>query len=216
MSDGRKYFCFCADNCKFETMTKEQILAAIAQAAEGGLVFDADAAFITKVKEGNAGKEISFWVGTEAQYNALDSIDPNCIYIKTDSTEKQDMLDAIEAAQKAAAAAANAVCMEKVWENASPTSNFAAQTIALALSTYDEVRIDMCSGTNAGVVGTYMFKVGGGTQMTYGAGAYMGRRNLKVTTSGVTFEGGSKYESAWGDSNAYQKPFAIYGLKGVQ
>ena len=212
----RKYFCFCADNCKFETMTKEQILAAIAQAAAGGLVFDADAAFVTKVKEGNAGGAITFWRGTQAQYNALDVVDPSCMYIITDSTEKQDMLDAIEAAQKAAAAAANAVCKEKVWENASPESSFAAQTISLDLSGFNAVEIVMGTGSNKSNVGTYLFEVGSGTQVTYGAGAYMGRRNYKVTTSGVAVESGSKYESSWSDSNAYQKPMIIYGVKGVQ
>lgn len=85
MSDGRKYYCFCEANCKFETMNKEQILAAIAQAAENGLVFDVDAAFISKVKEKNAGGYITFWMGTEAQYNALTEKDANCVYIKTGS-----------------------------------------------------------------------------------------------------------------------------------
>ena len=97
----RKYYCFCADNCKFETMTKEQILAAIAQAAADGLVFDADAAFITKVKEGNAGDYVTFWAGTQAQYNALGNIDPYCLYIITDSTEGADLAKAAEAAQAA-------------------------------------------------------------------------------------------------------------------
>jgi hypothetical protein len=48
------------------------------------MVIDEDAAFITKVKESNAGGMLSFWVGTQAQYNALASIDKNCLYIITD------------------------------------------------------------------------------------------------------------------------------------
>lgn len=87
---GRKYFCFCESNCKFETMTKEQILAAIAQAAETGLTIDEDAAFITKVKEMNAGGMVTFWVGTQAQYNALESVDKNCLYIITDKQSNGD------------------------------------------------------------------------------------------------------------------------------
>lgn len=89
MSDGRKYYCFCESNCRFETMTKEQILAAIAQAAENGLVFDTDAAFISKVKESNAGQLVTFWRGTQAQYNAIAEKDPNCFYIITDSEESR-------------------------------------------------------------------------------------------------------------------------------
>lgn len=91
MSD-RKYYCFCADNCKFETMTKEQILAAIAQAAQTGLVYDPNAAIISKVKEGNANSDVTFWRGTMAQYNAIAKKDPNCFYIITDDTRLEDAL----------------------------------------------------------------------------------------------------------------------------
>lgn len=91
MSDGRKYYCLCEANCKFETMTKEQILAAIAEAAHNGLVFDTEAAFITKVKERNAGSFVTFWVGTTAQYNALAEKDANCVYIKTDDATRANI-----------------------------------------------------------------------------------------------------------------------------
>lgn len=100
MSDGRKYYCFCDANCKFETMTKEQILAAIAQAAETGLVFDADAAFITKVKEGNAGGFVSFWLGTQAQYNAIAKKDPSCFYILTDCDAPAELTQKVKNLQK--------------------------------------------------------------------------------------------------------------------
>ena len=95
MSDGRKYYCFCDANCRFETMNKEQILAAIAQAAEHGLVFDTEAAFITKVKEGNTGNSLTFWLGTEAQYNAIvtqGKKDANCFYILTDGGSPAELL----------------------------------------------------------------------------------------------------------------------------
>lgn len=92
---GRKYYCFCDANCRFETMTKEQILAAIAQAAESGLVFDEDAAFITQVKETNAGSLLKFWVGTQAQYNAVSSKDPHCHYIITDKKEMSCASEAV-------------------------------------------------------------------------------------------------------------------------
>ena len=80
----RKYYCLCDSNCKFETMTKEQILAAITQAVENGEVQNVDTGFVTKVKEQNAGGFVSFWVGTRAQYNALATKDTSCIYILTD------------------------------------------------------------------------------------------------------------------------------------
>lgn len=122
MSDGKKYYCFCGSNCKYETMTKEQILTAIAQAVSTGSVGDCDTGFITKVKEKNGGKAVSFWVGTQYQYNALAEKDENCMYIITDDTSAADLKNTVEqmaaectasaaaAAESAAAAAAAAEC----------------------------------------------------------------------------------------------------------
>lgn len=95
MSEGKKYYCFCGSNCKYETMTKEQILAAITQAVETGSVGDCDTGFITKVKETNKGGYVTFWVGTRAQYNALESKAENCIYIMTDDTTGEDIYRAL-------------------------------------------------------------------------------------------------------------------------
>ena len=103
MSDGRKYYCFCEANCKFETMTKEQILAAIAQAAETGLVFDTEAAFITKVKESNTGGFVTFWLGTQAQYNALvvkGKKDPQCFYLLTDCDAPAELTQKVKTLQQ--------------------------------------------------------------------------------------------------------------------
>ena len=64
------YFCFREDNCKFETLTREQIENAIANAT-GASTVDADSAYITKIKESNENNNLTFWQGTEAQFNAL-------------------------------------------------------------------------------------------------------------------------------------------------
>ena len=126
MSDERKYYCICEDNCKFETMTKEQILAAIAQAMETGSVGNCDTGFITKVKEQNGGSCVTFWVGTQAQYNAIETKEQNCMYIITDDTTAADILKACKtatdeatAASEAAAAAnaAAAAALQKIDEN---------------------------------------------------------------------------------------------------
>lgn len=108
MSDGRKYYCFCDANCKFETMTKEQILAAIEQAVNGGTIGDVDAGFITKVKEKNGGNSVTFWVGTQAQYNAIAEREQNCLYIITDETTFDDVAKTVEQAAADAQAAAEA------------------------------------------------------------------------------------------------------------
>lgn len=88
------FYVICDDDCRYEGMTKEEILSVIAQAAEGTLVFDTEAAFITKVKEQNGGY-ITFWVGTQAEFNALPTIDKTCHYHITDSTKDADIAAAI-------------------------------------------------------------------------------------------------------------------------
>lgn len=100
---GRRYFCFCEDNCKFETMSKEQIITAIYEAVTNGEIKDIDAGFITTVKEQNKGKGLVFWLGTTAEYNALiaaEGKDPNCFYIKTDDTALADLGAKITAIEK--------------------------------------------------------------------------------------------------------------------
>lgn len=101
----RKYYCFCDSNCKFETMTKEQILAAIAQAIETGTVGECDTGFITKVKETNGGSCITFWVGTQAEYNALDAHEKNCVYIISDDSFVADLAALVKQLQESVATA---------------------------------------------------------------------------------------------------------------
>lgn len=95
MADERTYFVICADNCKFEGMTKEQILTAIEQAVSTGTITDVDTGFITKIKEQNGGKGLTFWVGTNAEYNAIETKAENCFYIITDDTTGDDIDAAI-------------------------------------------------------------------------------------------------------------------------
>jgi hypothetical protein len=82
MADERKYYVLCRDNCKFEGMTKEQIIAAIAEAT-GNTPTNIDDAFITKLLDQNKNAAMRLWVGTEAEYNAVvasGGIDINTIY----------------------------------------------------------------------------------------------------------------------------------------
>lgn len=109
---GRKYYCFCDSNCKFETLTKEQIIAAITQMMENGSVGDVDTGFVTKIKEKNAGAAVSFWVGTQAQYNALTKIEQGCLYIITDDATTENLnkmvSDALTTCERAEAIAGDA------------------------------------------------------------------------------------------------------------
>lgn len=81
-----KYYVFCDNDCKYEGMSKEQIIAAIAEAT-GATPTDIDSAFITKIKEQNKNGTLSFWFGTESEFNAL-GIDSERYRISVDANGK--------------------------------------------------------------------------------------------------------------------------------
>lgn len=89
MSD-RNYYVISDDNCRFPGMTREQIIAAIAEAT-GNVPEHVDDAFITKIKELNANKQLKFWIGTTAQYVAIEEKEENVLYILTDEAWGDDM-----------------------------------------------------------------------------------------------------------------------------
>ena len=65
------FYCVCDDDCRYETMTKEQILTAIEQALEQGYVSDPDGAVFSRIKEVRANGTAQLWLGTEAEFNAI-------------------------------------------------------------------------------------------------------------------------------------------------
>lgn len=79
MPTERTYYCFCDDNCKFETLNKEQIIATITEAT-GVTPTGIDEAFITMLQEQNASQSMKIWVGTEAQYNAISEKASDTLY----------------------------------------------------------------------------------------------------------------------------------------
>ena len=94
----RNYYCISEDNCKFPSMTSEQILAAIAEAT-GNTPRSVDNAFVTKLKEMNSGGNLTVWIGTSAEYAAIvaaDALVPNRLYITTDDTFESGVNEAIE------------------------------------------------------------------------------------------------------------------------
>lgn len=92
----RKYYVICDSGCKFESMTKEQIFAAIAQAVSDGAISDIDTGFITTVKTIN-GKPLRFFVGLQSEYEALsDAERENCFALITNDVTTQALNAAIE------------------------------------------------------------------------------------------------------------------------
>ena len=65
------FYVLCDDDCRYESMTKEQILSAIQQGLEQGYVSDPENAVFSKIKEVRAGAPAQVWIGTEAEFNAI-------------------------------------------------------------------------------------------------------------------------------------------------
>lgn len=118
----RNYYVISDDNCLFPAMTKEQVLNAIAEAT-GETVTDIDEAFITMIKEKNGNRNLKFWVGTQAQYNAIQTPDDDVAYIITDA----DALGTLET---------------KVAQNTESIIDIYQKTSTIADYIYDESDID--------------------------------------------------------------------------
>lgn len=121
----------------------------------------------------------------------------------------------------------------KVWENASPTSLFAGQTITLDLSEYDAVYIkwathrDYTQNVNpidlvqVGTEKTCMAIVGADL-ISNNTKYNLCARSVTVNTDAITFTNGLYNNAYNGGSNTlgsneskYMIPLAIYGIKGV-
>ena len=113
-----------------------------------------------------------------------------------------------------------------LWTNASPTSDFAAQTVSLTLSSYDAVEIVCRYSTTSDSRTRYICDVGSSASIdwfyyTVVAGKYMGvksRNEVSASTTGVTFgacttKPGNSTDST--TTNGYIIPIKIYGIKGV-
>lgn len=85
------------DNNYFETMTKEQIIAAIQTAAAGGSLegFN-NCAFVSCIKEINKNSSFSVWIGTKAEYNAIAEPAKNVLYLFTDDPLREDLPNAVD------------------------------------------------------------------------------------------------------------------------
>lgn len=100
MSDERKYYVLCEQNCKFESMTKEQILTAISQAVNEGTIGDIDTGFVTKIRTIN-NKDLKFFVGQQSEYELLTNAEKDNLFaIITNDTTKEALLQAISDLQK--------------------------------------------------------------------------------------------------------------------
>lgn len=118
------------------------------------------------------------------------------------------------------------ISIVKLWENASPTSNFAKQTIDLDLSDYDFVEIVALSGNSlSNITHTIKTLIGMGgafrTDINVSNSAITGiaLRSYTTKANGVTFNDATYKSGATGSpsiNNNYLTPYILYGIKGVQ
>lgn len=95
MATTPKVYVLCDLNCKFEGMTKEQILTAIANAVSTGEIGDINTGFVQTIKTIN-NIPLKFFVGTQAEYNALTAEDKRNLYaIVTDDDSITNIESAI-------------------------------------------------------------------------------------------------------------------------
>ena len=92
MADNKVYVLDDGAN-QYEAMTKEQVLTAITQAVNDGTISNIDAGFITKIQEMNKKGVLKWWVGTQAEFNAISEKDADTLYLFTDDPLYQDILD---------------------------------------------------------------------------------------------------------------------------
>lgn len=108
----------------------------------------------------------------------------------------------------------------KVWENGSPTSNFAAQTVALDLSGASEIRIEYRLSTTSetryftdGFINGQVLPVTGMSSLS-STTAYLLIRNATPSATGVAFQTAYRRSTvattAASSSPGYMIPVAIY------
>lgn len=107
------------------------------------------------------------------------------------------------------------VQMELLWENASPSSDFAAQTVALDLDGFDMVKVVAYHQKTAHRVCSEVSAVAGesGVLRTFPSGTNT-YRYFEVSLSGVNFE--DTRQTSTSANNEYIIPARIYGIKGVK
>ena len=143
------------------------------------------------------------------EYRTTDRIHAKAVYKKADSNGNISYrLDGETAWYPEGAG------ITKLWENAGPASNFAAQTISLNLSKYQMVAIECRFNTTDDYRKIYFGNVGSAMALdVVSTSGYLGWRSAAVTTTGISFSTATYNKNS--GVVGYVIPVAIYGIKGV-
>ena len=102
----------------------------------------------------------------------------------------------------------------KIWENSSPSSNYAAQTEAMDLSGYTWVAIIATISTSGTAETTHLVRVGSSVILSVpnlGSTQYFYKREASVASNGITFGTGYRNNTSTSGTN-YCIPIAVYGV----
>lgn len=91
MADTPKVYVLDEAKNAFEGMTKEQVITAIENMESTGSPGDIDAGFISKILDLNKKGKLRFWVGTQAEFRALESTEENVLYLLSDDPTIDDL-----------------------------------------------------------------------------------------------------------------------------
>ena len=106
-----------------------------------------------------------------------------------------------------------------LWENADPTSGFAAQTVAVNLSLYTTVKIAYTPSNTSSFSGISITELAiGASTVLNGCYYYFTNRGVTVSADGVAFAEGKRFDSTYGSSTAstYSNgcvPLKIWGIR---
>lgn len=107
MANTPKVYVLCENNCKYESLTKEQIYTAIIEALENGKIESVDTGFIQTIKTIN-NIPLKFFVGSQASYDALtDEQKENLFAIISDDSSKENLISKLEELTEATETNAN-------------------------------------------------------------------------------------------------------------
>jgi hypothetical protein len=96
MANTPRVYVLCDNNCKYESLTKEQIYTAIVEALENGTISDVDTGFVQTIKTIN-NVPLKFFVGKQADYDSLPEMGKqNLFAIITDDTTKENLTAFLE------------------------------------------------------------------------------------------------------------------------
>lgn len=224
--ESGKFYVICLGNNLVESMTKEQILAAIVQAVEGHSIADVDAGFVTMLKEQNKNIGLKFWVGTTAEYNAEQSIDPHCFYILSDDTEYEDLVQQIaqlSAKVDTISALKGQVLLNRTTDNAVAYGDNLSVALEGANSISDFTLVDvwvsgmfqsvLCTVHRIPDTDTYYITGVGNAQNSGTNGVGMAFVNITVTNNTITRQ--NTVTSSFIENHSVPIGYSIYKIVGI-